>query len=193
MELQDKPVNEKESLRIIEEMIASVKQDYREDDVPFILWGWLVFIAAISHYILYAHFRYEHHYMPWYILMPLGGIISFIYSLRKRKKKKEAKTYIDQFMKYLWTAFLVSLFIILFFMERIGYTTAYPLLMMIYGIGTFVTGGAIRFTPLIIGGACCWLFAIISFYMPFHYQLLLLAASILVSYIIPGHLLRMKK
>src|SRR5687767_8369337 len=124
MEATEKPFNETESLRIIENMIQSVKSDFREDGFLFILWGWLVFIAALSHYVLLTVVHYKAHYIPWSILMPLGGLISIIYSIKKSKKKR-TKSHLDHFMKYIWTAFLAALFIILFFMKDIGYSTSY--------------------------------------------------------------------
>ncbi len=51
----------------------------------------------------------------------------------------------------------------------------------------------LRFTPLIAGGVINWLLAITSVYVTFDYQLLLAAAAIITSYIIPGHLLHSQK
>ena len=75
---------------------------------------------------------------------------------------------------------------------KIDPLVAYPLIMVIYGIGTWVSGGILKFAPLIIGGVICWILAGMAFYFPFNIQLLLLAMSILLSYIIPGHLLKFK-
>lgn len=188
---QDTPLNEKESFMIIEQMISSVKRDFREDSFLFILWGWLVLIASLSHYALLVFVKYPEHYLPWSILMPLGGIASAIYSVKKNKEQK-VKTYLDNFMQYLWTAFLVSLFIVLFFMNKIGYWSVNCLIMMIYGIGTYVTGGALKFKPLIYGGIICWALAVIGFLVSYEIQLLLLALSTLCSYLIPGYLLKYK-
>lgn len=190
METQEKPINEKESLLIIEQMITSVKKDIKDDGFYFLLWGWLVFIAAIIHYVLLA-INFKHHYIAWPVLMPLGGIIHLFYAIRQEKKVK-VKTYVDDFLSYLWGAFLISLLILLGFMPYISYEKAYPLIIMLYGIGTFVTGGALRFPPLIIGGIVCWIITIGAFFVKFDFQLLLLAMAILISYIIPGHILKAK-
>lgn len=53
----------------------------------------------------------------------------------------------------------------------------------------FVSGGYLRFKPLIIGGICNWIIAIVATYVEFDIQLLLLALAVLVGYIIPGHML----
>ncbi|MEN9686504.1 MAG: hypothetical protein RLZZ28_2290, partial [Bacteroidota bacterium] len=51
-------------------------------------------------------------------------------------------------------------------------------------------GRLIHFRPLIIGGLINFGLAAISVKFSFDYQLLIGAIAILISYIIPGHLLR---
>ena len=68
----------------------------------------------------------------------------------------------------------------------------YPMVLMVYGLWLFISGGAIKFKPLIIGGIINWLIGIISFFVPFDLQLLLLAAAVLLGYIIPGYMLKAK-
>lgn len=189
METQNHTFSEKDSLALIHQMIASAKNEIKDDGFLYLLWGYLVFAAAITHYIL-IQLGYKYNYIPWPVLMITGAVISIIYGMKQSKKVK-VKTYVDTFMGYLWGAFMVALLIVLGFSWKLGIST-YPLIIVIYGIGTFVSGGALKFRPLIIGGALCWVIAIISFFMNFEMQLLLLALSILVSYIIPGHLLQWK-
>ncbi|HEX3024813.1 MAG TPA: hypothetical protein VHP12_06350, partial [Chitinophagaceae bacterium] len=57
-------------------------------------------------------------------------------------------------------------------------------------IGTFVSGGLIKFRPLIIGGIINFILAVVCSRFSFDHQLLFAAAAILISYIIPGYLLR---
>jgi len=60
-------------------------------------------------------------------------------------------------------------------------------------LGTFVSGSIIRFRPLIFGGLIAWVLAVASTFVNYDYQMLFGAAAILISYIIPAHLLRIKK
>ena len=71
-----------------------------------------------------------------------------------------------------------------------SWENAFTYYILLYAIGTFVTGKLIKFKPLIIGGSINFVLAIVCSRLPFDYQLLLGAAAILISYIIPGHLLR---
>jgi hypothetical protein len=63
--------------------------------------------------------------------------------------------------------------------------------MVLYGMGLFLSGGALQFKPLIYGGIFCWLCAIAGFEMQNIYLLLILALAVLGGYIIPGYLLKM--
>jgi hypothetical protein len=121
--------------------------------------------------------------------MPLGVVISIIYG-RRQKKIETVRTYVDEFMGYLWGAFGAGLFLTLAFQGKLGPEAVYPFVLILYGIATFVSGGVLRFKPLIFGGVCCWVLSAVSIFLPFEYQLLALSLAVLLSYVIPGHLLR---
>ncbi|MEP7263484.1 MAG: hypothetical protein ABI772_03255 [Bacteroidota bacterium] len=183
---QEETMSGQEGMQIIQKMIGQAKQQYSDESFNYLLWGWLVFVASLGHYTL-AMAGFSQPYLMW-MLMPLGGVISAIYNYRE-KKKETVKTYIDEFIKYVLIAFLVCLGIVLFSMQKLG-LNCYPMVMMIYGMWLFVSGGCLRFRPFIIGGIANWILAVISLYTDFGTQLLLLALAVLVGYIIPGHMLR---
>ena len=122
--------------------------------------------------------------------MPLAGIISAVYGSRRAKKVK-VTSYVDSLMKYVLVSFLVSLFIVLFFMSKLGLST-YPMVMVVYGFWLFISGGALEFRPLKIGGAINWVLAAFAFFVGFEQQLIVLAIAVLLGYIIPGHMLKNK-
>ena len=185
----EKELTEHESLELIQKMISSVKEEMEDDSFYYLLWGWLVFVASVMQFVL-IKMNVENNFLGWVILMPAGGIASAVYGYRQEKRKR-VKTYIDSIMKYVLIAFAVTLFVVLFFQGKLQLNT-YPIVMMVYGMWLFVSGAAIRFKPLIIGGIINWILCMISFYFPFDIQLLLLTAAVLFGYIIPGHLLKNK-
>ena len=65
-----------------------------------------------------------------------------------------------------------------------------PTIILLYAIGTFVTGKIIDFKPLVIGGSICFLLSIVIAFIKDENQLLIIATAILISYIIPGFLLK---
>jgi hypothetical protein len=193
----EKPLTETESLALIQSMIHKAQGSVRDNGFYFLLWGWLVFVAAMSQYIMvkFIPALSDYNGLPWAILMPLGGIVSGVRGSRQRKKEK-VKTYAGEMLKYVSIAFGVALFIVLFFGSiNLGWESAYPMVMMVYGMWLFISGGVLKFTPLIIGGIIDWCCSIGAFYIPHSHSIELiplLAFAVLAGYIIPGHLLSAK-
>jgi hypothetical protein len=178
-----------ESFELIRRMIDTAKEEIEDDSVYYLLWGWLVFISCMVQYVQ-IQLNLPMQGIAWAILMPLGGIITMIYA-RSQAKKSRKKSYIDDVMKYVIIAFLASLLIVLFFQSKLELGT-YPMVMVIYGIWLFISGGALKFKPLIIGGIINWILAIVAFFTPFETQLLILALAVLLGYIYPGILLKFR-
>jgi hypothetical protein len=185
----EKTMRSEDSLMLIQKMITTAKENIEDDSFYFLLWGWLVFVSCIFHFVL-MKMETGLDGLPWLILMPAGGIITMIYSARQ-KKKQRVQSYINDLMKYVLISFLVSLMTVLFFQTKLGLAT-YPMVMLIYGTWLFISGGALKFKPLIYGGIINWAIAIPSLFFSFEQQLILLAVAVLLGYIIPGHLLRNK-
>jgi hypothetical protein len=187
-EINKKEMNPSESLAIIESMINTAKNKLADDGFMTIFWGWLVFTAALINYVGIQFNVYEAYYV-WPILMPLGGIVSILHG-RRQKKNERVKTYLDTYLGYSWAAFLIALFITLLFIQVHGMKMTYFFIMILYGMATLISGGLLNFKPLIIGSAFSFGFAIASHFVGNKEQFLCIAAAVLFSYIIPGHLLR---
>jgi len=187
METTEKPLTGPESLQIIQQMIHAAKQDLSDNSFDFLFWGWLVLAAALGNYGLLL-VGYARPWLPW-ALMPLGSVVVLVYHYRQ-EKRRTVHTPVNDFLGFFWSGMGVMLVIVLGYGEVHGWVKAYPFLIALYGMGTFVSGGALRFRPLVYGGAACWLLATAAFLVPFQTQLLLLIAAVIVAYIIPGHLLK---
>ena len=121
--------------------------------------------------------------------MGFGGVYSAWKGYSEERQQKSS-SYIDFFMKYLWIAFGASIGLILLICLIKAPAVTYPMILVLYGIGTFVSGGALEFKPLIWGGILCWILALVAAMVSFENQLIVLAVAVLGSYIIPGHLLQ---
>jgi hypothetical protein len=159
--MESETLTEKESLEIISRMIRSAKTQLSDDGIFYLMWGWAVFVAAMGHFLL-LKIDFDYPWIGWMVLMPLCAIATFVIGRRKNKQAK-VKTFVEEFIDYLWMAFGIVLLIVLFFMAKLQENT-YPIIMLIYGIGTFVSGGALKFMPLKAGGVICWLFAVGIFF-----------------------------
>jgi len=188
----EKPLNETDSLVLIASMIKKTQGTLQDNGFYFLLWGWLVFAASLGMYVLVKMGMPEISEYTWAILMPLGGVISAIRGWKEGKKQR-VKTYTEEMLNYALIAFLAALAIVLIFMSMHGgWKYAYPMIMMVYGMWLFISGGALKFKPLIIGGIINFCCAIGGFYVQSIEMLLLLSFAVLAGYIIPGHMLNAK-
>jgi hypothetical protein len=187
--MQQENFSPEQSLQLIQTMISKTKQDMSDNSIYFLVWGWLTFFACTGQFVLKNIFQYEKHYLVWMVI--IIGIVFSIYQGRKEEKTSKVKTYIDDSIKHLWTGMAVSFFVLGMILTKLGWGTAiFPFFIMMYGLGTFVSGSIIRFRPLIIGGILAWALAIGSTFVSYDYQMLFGAAAILISYIMPAYLLR---
>ncbi len=183
-------MTEQESLKIITEMIENSRTKIRDNGFFYLLWGWLMLSASILNFVLVL-MDYDKAWLPWPVLMAAGVVVSVITGYRLGRKAR-VMTWFDTTMIYLWWAFFVVLMIVLFMAGtgKISWRAADALIISLYGLATFVSGGLLRFRPLLYGGLFAWAFSIIILYVPGMYSFLVVAASILIAYLIPGYLLK---
>lgn len=182
--------NAEESLRLIDRMIKTAQEQVEDSSFYYLIWGWAVLIAAVFNYCM-LQMQSPQAFLGWAVLMPLTALITIIYSIKNKKHQPKIKSYVNDLIGYVLTSFIVSLAVVLFHIPLLR-IYAYPMIMLTYGSWLFISGGALRFKPLIAGGIMNWVLGVIAFYVSFEMQLLLLSAAVLVGYIIPGHLLRNK-
>jgi len=189
--MQEEKFSPEQSLQLIQSMISKTKQHMSDNSIYFLVWGWITFIACTGQFVLKHIYQYEKHYMVWTVI--IIGILFSIYQGRKDEKSIKARTYVDESMKYLWSGMAISFFVLGMILTKLGWgISIFPFFIMLYGLGTFVSGNIIQFKPLIIGGLIAWALAIGSTFASYDYQMLFGAAAILISYIIPAHLLRQR-
>jgi hypothetical protein len=179
-----------ESIDLIQSMINKTKNAAADSSVFFLLWGWVVFTACLLQYFLKNVLHSQHHYLAWLII--IIAIAGSVYLGKQADKTTKVKTYISESIEHLWMGIGITFFALSFIFAKIGYENASTFYILLYGIGCFVTGRLIKFSPLVWGGIGAWILAIISAYLDYDTNILITAVSILISYIIPGYLLRMK-
>lgn len=183
-----------ESLQVIQTMINTARNQFSENGHLYLLWGWVVLFCSIAQFVLLNYVKYEYHYMVW--LLTWGAFIYQMVYLYRRKRREKVRTYADNLIGFVWMVFIVMMFLFGFLFGReMGdnyYRLMSPGFLALYGMPTFLSGVILKFRPLVIGGACCWILSIISTYIPYEYQLLMLAAAMIVAWIIPGYAFRAK-
>lgn len=181
-----------QSLILIKDMISKTRDNISGNVIYFLVWGWLTFIACTTQFILKHYVQYERHYLAWMVVF-IGIIFTFVQGNRD-KRAVRVTTYVDESMRNLWLGMAFSFFVLSVMLTIMGWgMPVFPFFILLYGLGTFVSGHIIRFTPLVIGGILAWAIAIASAFLSYDYQMLCGAVAILVSYIIPAHMLRARK
>ncbi|MEO6254636.1 MAG: hypothetical protein ABIO79_15095 [Ferruginibacter sp.] len=181
----------KDSLLLIDSMINQAKNRFSENGFLYLLWGWLILICSIAHFVLLKLQLFKHPEIIWASCW-LAVIFQVIY-LVKTKKKEVVKTYSEEIVNYVWISFGISMFILSFILGKShGWEYLYSLFLMLYGIPTFLSGIVMQFKPLKIGGMACWVLALVSTFILPVYGLLLLGVAMIAAWIIPGYLLRKK-
>ncbi len=190
MEVKESDFSPQESLKLITQIIETTKNSISDRSHYFLLWGWAVAAGCLTQYYLKAVLNYPHHYYAW-LVTPVAIAIHFIFVYNDHKKDN-VKTFINEATAYLWTSIGLSFFALGFVFAKIGWQYCYPFYILFYGIGTYVSGSLIKFRPLIVGGLLCFILVIVCVYQSYDHQMLVTAFAIVVSYIIPGYMLRSK-
>ena len=187
---ENRNFNHEDGLKTIYAMIQSAKSTIGENYRYYLLWGYLVLATSLLEFILIKLIGYEKHYVVWPALMPLGALISGFWAFRQKRLSK-SKTHIGNVMGYLWGGWLICFLLLMLFANlQAAYGSILPVALAMYGLGIFVSGGVVDFKPLIIGGIISWVAAVLAYFQPYTLQLLIMSSVVIVSYIIPGHLLR---
>jgi uncharacterized protein with PQ loop repeat len=217
----EKPISEKDSLRIITAMIAEAKGGYFHDSgIGAILWGTVVGIAGfMTFFSLHYDWKLE---FDWWILTLVALLPQAFISYRERKTKV-VKTQVGIALDTIWVVYGISIFAIITysnispvmaekFLAEEGYVlmkknletgelTKYPLLwafspgsllLLIFALPTMVTGVVKKFWPMIIGAVFTYMFFIISLYTRNPIDQLLMGLAGVINWLIPGFIMRAK-
>ena len=192
--MMDERITPEQSLQLITNMINKAKNRFGENGHLYLLWGWAVLICSLAQFILINVIKYEHHYIVWFSMW-LVLIYQVIY-VRRRKQKVVVRAYTDEIIEVVWITFVILMFLfgVLFgtVMGQDYYRFINPVFLALYGMPTVISGTILRFKPLVMGGICCWLLSIVSTFLPYDSQFLLLPLAVIAAWIIPGYLLRNK-
>jgi len=187
--MKEKQLSGEESLQLISNMISQAKNQYYESGLGALLWGFTNLICFVLAYMDATIKWFNVPFNPFYLM-----IIIFILQLyfdRKEKIHKHAVGYKDEAHQYVMLAFGISVLILTIAggIANIGYIVL-PLLLLLFGIPTFITGCINKFPPFIIGGIICWMLCVIAFFYQGYFTYLLVAAGAGIAWIIPGFILR---
>lgn len=191
MTQQNENLSATDSLQLINNMINQAKNRFSENGFLYLLWGWLILFCSIAHFVFLKMGWFQHPEIIWASCW-LAVIFQIVY-LSKQKKKEKVKTYSENIINYIWVSFGICMMIIAIMMSKTNnWSLMNSIVLLLYGTPTFLSGIAMQFKPLVIGGIICWGLAILSVFILPIYVLLLLAVAVISAWIIPGYLLSAK-
>ena len=213
---EQQPLTEQESLRIITDMLQTVKRDYRETGISSLLWGTVIGVCGIVSF-LSIQFHFELPFDIW--LLTIAALIGQAYIFYVEKKKRKIKTYDGVSMGAVWMVFGISIFLLSFYQNAavsatevllendhtewltknlndgttkhlqpfvISVTSLY---LLVYAMPTMITGIIRKFKPMVIGAVITYVLFFISIYTSFKIDMLLTSIAGIVCWLIPGLIL----
>ena len=177
-------------LQLIESMILKARNDFQESGTLYLMWGFVILICSLVQFI--GDYFYQSEWSLVWSLTWVAVIVQIIY-LRKQKKKQGARSYTDEIMAAIWIMFFVCMVLLAYILiSHKALETVLPAVLVMYGIPTFLSGTLLKFNLLKWGGASCWLLAILCSFTALQFQILFIAAAVIMAWIIPGLFLRRK-
>ncbi len=188
--MEQQEFSAKDSLQLIEGMISKAQNRFNENGHLYLLWGWTIVIcSSVSFISVYFKNNYGNLMYIW-MLTWVVLIYQAIY-LARRKKRESVKTYTSEINGYVWMVFAIMGALFSLVMFRKGHPELLnTVILILYGMPTFLSGIILKFFPLRIGAFCCWLLAVLSVFIPAEFTFLLLTLAVVAAWIIPGYLLR---
>ena len=187
MELQDRPLAPQESLLLIQKFISGTRYNASKSAFGFIFWGALIATAALLQYFLLKFTSFSEPWLSWPVLMTGGFIFSIFYYSRAQKRDSRLSNY-GFFFKWLFFCGGVTYFLLVF-LSVSQQISPMPFIIALTSLLITVAGLVMRYKLLTAGGILFFVAAIISIYLSPLNQLLLLTASIVIGYLIPGIML----
>lgn len=207
MSKTEQQLTEKESLALIARMISRAKDSYHATGIGAIMWGIVIAICAL---VKLSEIQFDYR-LPFDIyLLTLIAIVPQVFISIRERKEQRVKSYDDTYMDYIWLGFGICIFILVYIMNMV-YAGFAPMsvnykelggklpfrfseyvssfFLMLYGLPTFITGAARKFGPMFWGGLICWACAIAALYTEIRMDLLLIALSAIVAWLVPGILM----
>ena len=204
---QDK-MSEQDSLRLIEQMIHKAKNSYHDKGIGPMLWGSVITFCSLVTFCR-IQFNFKLPFDIW--LLTLAAIIPQIIISSKEKRQRKVKSYNDDAMDYIWMCFGIAIFLLVHINTNLVevlntvfkdyralggkapdfnyYDYSSAMMLLLYGMPTIITGGIMKFKPMLYGGILCWVCCVVTVYTSIKVDLLLTAPSATCAWLIPGIIL----
>jgi hypothetical protein len=195
---ENEKFDERESLRVITEMIAVSRKKLRQDGILFIIWGWALFFSSFNGYlkeeILFSNFQYRVFRYTEFVLMICVFGFTLWYLFRKAK---EVRTYIGLSLRWVWFSAVICLVLINLIqgnvVHHINFELQHPIFMVVIAFAVVVSGVILRYGFMIGMGILFGVLAYAGSFFELHTQMLVESIAWFLAFILPGHILFARK
>lgn len=183
--MEENQFTAKESLDLIQSIVDQTKQKYEENGLTILVWGILVFSAAMAQYILFQTGHGDKGGLPWLVTMVPGFIITVIAKAMEGTIKNKSKTSSDR-MGFVWLmAGSMAMFTGFLLWDKAGpaFTTMIWAPFCVAGLSTALY---LKENLLITMSIIAAVLAFTIVFLPYNYHPLLTAFIAVVLMVVPG-------
>jgi len=197
-QLNSEPFDEKQSLRVIREMIQLSQNKIKNDGILLIVWGYAASLPSLIRYfkeILFLPNRVM--FLLKFVdpVLPLLALAFTIYYIYNERKK--VTTYIGASLRYVWFSLIGCMVLTNLILNNVthevNFTLQHPLFMVLTAFAILVTGVILRTKLIILGGVVFGILAYFASFLILQDQLLLDGIGWFLALAIPGHLMYYKR
>lgn len=185
--MEERKLNEKESLELIAQMIQNTKNRLETNcGMPFLFWGYTTLFVSLLVWFLVVTTGNYYWQDLWFLLPIIAGTGTY---LSTRNQQPGIKTHLDKVINYIWlvfgiTGFLISMLAMFFWQLPILF-----IILLLMGMGTTLTGLVVGYKTVTICGTLGALSSIGCLFYPGPNQILIFAPVFIFMMVIPGHVL----
>ena len=185
--MEDRILNEKESLALISQMIQNTKKNVKQNaGMPALLWGYTTIITSLLVYLGWTLINQPWVMYGWFLIPVFGGVGSLY--LSKREKPALTKTYLDRVVKYIW----IILGIVCFGTSVVAFIYTFPILFFVsilMAAAITLTGCVADYKVYVHYGTVGIVLSFLCLVIRGPEQILVFAGIFVIMMIIPSHLL----
>lgn len=181
---QEEKITPEQSLALISAVINQTKENIKSHSALFLLWGWVLTVASFLRFILQTQTSFKLYFLPF----PVLGAVALIITLVKLRREK-TETYLNSYLAKLWII-LPFAFIAIVFVSVYQHIEPFPYTLILAAIVTSVSGLVMKFKPLVYGGVCFLIAAIVCVFVADEFKVLVHGIAIVAGYLVPGYMLK---
>jgi hypothetical protein len=143
-----------ESFDLIQKHISNFKMNYKGNAEIFLLWGWIMSLASLSHFAITKYLIFKEAYEQM-ISFSIGNYIVFVFIgfiieyFMNRNRNKKVFSHLDDFSNILWKVTGASIPVTIFLCIKLQVPPP-PFFLLIMGSATTITGLLNKFKPVLI-------------------------------------------